>query len=137
MDLSLNYVVDVSSFFLIESSGDSEQELDLNVCIDLDEDDAESRSCDISCIIDREESFEMDHHDQNCGEEEDGEHDCIHNHGYGYENPTWKRRLLLPDHMDRFMEIEVTKKPSDDDNEVNVGEEDNKDRSFWDACLAL
>ncbi|KAF9623154.1 hypothetical protein IFM89_037735 [Coptis chinensis] len=145
--MDLKYVVDVSSFLLVESSADSEEDLDPNVSMDYynniivlaDEDDAISCSCESCSLACDDECTCTDDQDYS---EEDDEHTYEDNHSYNHhddaESCTTRMEMKLPDHVWDVMLTE-TKKPME--FEVNVSEavpsEEERNRLFWDSFFAL
>lgn len=138
--------VDVSAFILVESSGDSEEDYDDSaISIDCDsfalaEDDAESCCCgmssDVACMDDCIVSDVI----QDYGQVEDGKHEDEHDiQRLSDGNWTWHEIRLRNRAYQECNQTEETK-------QVKVGKhvgdgvvlsEEENNRNFWNACLAL
>ncbi|KAL5712846.1 hypothetical protein ACHQM5_014973 [Ranunculus cassubicifolius] len=121
-------VLDVSSFFLVESSGDSEGEFDSIVSMSCDhfamEDENDAESCcsgsfDVACMNDVsiiDVNAEYDRGEDDIEEDDDGEYDSSISHKFDGGNWIWKSKV------------------GEDLSEEMSEEEENK--LFWDTCLA-
>ncbi|KAK9289209.1 hypothetical protein L1049_017683 [Liquidambar formosana] len=129
-------VVDVSPFFLVEDSGDSEADFDpQKTCHDVDIagiDDAESCSSDSSYTLEKNDVDEQDYSASN-----DGEGDC----GHDYKEPSCRssRKKLLSDDASECIS---TEEGEDEETRVGVCEsrevmDEMEDSLFWETCLAV
>ncbi|XP_021621853.1 uncharacterized protein LOC110621882 [Manihot esculenta] len=115
--------VDLSSFLLVEASGDSESDFDPNSAIkDHVDDDAQSCSCDVSDYYSRvtevqqESVHGVDDHHKEVGKEQEDE---VH----GYQE--WANGLTV--NQKSCVSVESTNESM---NEME------KNRLFWETCLA-
>ncbi|KAL6339749.1 hypothetical protein AAG906_034835 [Vitis piasezkii] len=131
-------LMDVSSFLLFEASGDSEQlESDPGMAvsehgIDVDKDDAESCSCDLSesvVQIDEFDGFDAEGYDDYCDvEEEEEEEDG--------NDQTWTSKPVGPQRFAVGLTSGDRKSSVCVDSTEGEGKEMEKSRLFWEACLA-
>ncbi|KAF5192492.1 hypothetical protein FRX31_017920 [Thalictrum thalictroides] len=156
--MDLRYVVDVSSFFLVESSGDSEanssdsiSSMDCNIA--LAEDDAESccGSSDVACMDDCNDINDQDYIELEDGHFDEDDDTCADRCGNanwtwqeiglsGNANWTWQEIgiSLLLDDTSGSMQTEQKKQPkARADVSADTMNEEEQNRLFWDNCLAL
>lgn len=140
-------VVDVSSFMLLEATGDSEVDSELNMDVaadhgadDDDDDDAQSCSCDLLDYCGPE--FDYDHlghaHDQDLHFDHDDHFDDDEDEGEVIDQD-WTHDDNDDDDdqvgLSSTAKAGLHKKSSVDSN-MELMNEMEKNRLFWEACLA-
>ncbi|KAK9084092.1 hypothetical protein Scep_030563 [Stephania cephalantha] len=152
--LSTSNAVDVSACFLVEASGDSEKDMAADRVKAVEEDSAAARADDDaeSCCSDglnnagyngyverggdenEDEEYNRvegnDHH----GDDEDGEHE----NDFGSDNTLEDHQRW--DELESSMQSEVNKDERSRVESIHgeyLVSEDEKNRVFWDTCLAL
>lgn len=133
-EMGTKNVVDLSSFFLVEATGDSEVDFDPNLAIiDLADDDAESCSCDVSedsCVGDLN------------GCEVEGCANVVDDQEEEQEQEQEKEKEKEEIHVYHSWTGEHTETTAKQKSCVSVDStnesmnEMEKNRLFWEACLA-
>ncbi|CAL5357561.1 unnamed protein product [Camellia sinensis] len=132
-------VVDVSSFMLLEATGDSEVDSELNMDVaadhdaDDDDDDAQSCSCDLLDYCGPE--FDYDHlgnaHDQDLHFDDDDDEGEVIDQDWTDDDNDDDDQVGLSS----TAKAGLHKKSSVDSN-MELMNEMEKNRLFWEACLA-
>ncbi|KAF9623157.1 hypothetical protein IFM89_037738 [Coptis chinensis] len=142
--MDLRYVIDVSSFFVVESSGDSEVDLDPIIStgsknIALAENDAAS-CCDEYDVASMDDCVDIELQENN-------KEDCYHDNEVNYGSHIFGDGSWTCQKMDfsyqscisiQTAEHEHEKQPKGgDDVSEELMNEEEKSRLFWITCLAL